>query len=42
VNGEIWRAVANEAVAAGTPLQVVGYEQYLLKVTPVEPPAAGA
>jgi membrane-bound serine protease (ClpP class) len=42
VNGEIWRAVADEAVAAGTPLQVVGYEQYLLKVTPVEPPAAGA
>jgi membrane-bound serine protease (ClpP class) len=42
VNGEIWRAVANQAVAAGTPLQVVGYEQYLLKVTPVEPPAAGA
>ena len=42
VNGEIWRAVANEAVAAGTPLQVVGHEQYLLKVTPVEPPAAGA
>jgi membrane-bound serine protease (ClpP class) len=42
VDGEIWRAVADEAVAAGTPLQVVGYEQYLLKVTPVEPPAAGA
>jgi membrane-bound serine protease (ClpP class) len=42
VNGEIWRAVANEAVAAGTPLEVVGHEQYLLKVTPVDPPAAGA
>jgi len=42
VDGEIWRAVANEAVAAGTPLQVVGHEQYLLKVTPVEPPGAGA
>jgi membrane-bound serine protease (ClpP class) len=42
VDGEIWRAVANEAVAAGTPLQVIGYEHYLLKVTPVEPPAAGA
>jgi membrane-bound serine protease (ClpP class) len=42
VNGEIWRAVASEAVAAGTPLQVIGHEQYLLKVTPVEPPPAGA
>ncbi|HZY60301.1 MAG TPA: nodulation protein NfeD [Candidatus Binataceae bacterium] len=42
VDGEIWRAVADEAVPAGTPLQVVGYEQYLLKVTPVEPPAAEA
>jgi membrane-bound serine protease (ClpP class) len=42
VDGEIWRAVANEAVAAGTPLEVIGYEHYLLKVTPVPPPAAGA
>jgi membrane-bound serine protease (ClpP class) len=42
VDGEIWRAVANEAVAAGTPLEVIGYEHYLLKVTPVAPPAAGA
>jgi membrane-bound serine protease (ClpP class) len=42
VNGEIWRAVASQAVAAGTPLQVVGHEQYLLKVTPVDSPAAGA
>jgi membrane-bound serine protease (ClpP class) len=41
VEGEIWRAVANESVAAGTPLRVVGHEQYLLKVTPVEPPGAG-
>ena len=42
VNGEIWRAVAEGTVAAGTPLRVVGHEQYLLKVTPVEPPGAGA
>ena len=38
VDGEIWRAIANETVPAGTPLQVVGHEQYLLKVTPVAPP----
>jgi membrane-bound serine protease (ClpP class) len=36
VEGEIWRAVADEAVAAGTSLTVVGHEQYLLHVTPVE------
>ena len=42
VDGEIWRAVANEMIPAGTPLQVVGHEQYLLKVTPVQPPATGA
>ncbi len=41
VDGEIWRALADETVAAGTPLRVVGHEQYLLKVTPVEPPATG-
>ena len=39
VDGEIWRAMADEIVAAGTPLRVVGHEQYLLKVTPLEPPA---
>ena len=43
VDGEIWRAVANEMIPAGTPLQVVGHEQYLLKVTPVRTAsAAGA
>lgn len=42
VDGEIWRAVANEMIPAGTPLQVVGHEQYLLKVTPVQTPGAGA
>jgi membrane-bound serine protease (ClpP class) len=38
VEGEIWRAVADGTVAAGTPLRVVGHEQFLLKVTPLEPP----
>ena len=36
VEGEIWRAVASEPVPAGTKLRVVGHEQYLLRVTPVE------
>jgi membrane-bound serine protease (ClpP class) len=34
VEGEIWRAVAPEPVPAGTPLRVVGHEQYLLHVAP--------
>lgn len=38
VEGEIWRAIADQAVAPGTPLRVVGHDQYLLRVTPVEPP----
>lgn len=38
VEGEIWLAVAPEAVAAGSTLRVVGHEQYLLRVTPVEKP----
>jgi membrane-bound serine protease (ClpP class) len=42
VDGEIWRAIAGEMIPAGTPLQVVGHEQYLLRVVPVEPPARGA
>lgn len=42
VDGEIWRAVANEIIPAGATLQVVGHEQFLLKVIPVEPPGAGA
>jgi membrane-bound serine protease (ClpP class) len=37
VEGEIWRAVASEPVAKGSPLRVVGHEQYLLHVAPVEP-----
>ncbi len=36
VEGEIWRAVASEPVAVGTPLRVVGHEQYLLRVSPAE------
>ena len=42
VDGEIWRAIASEMVPAGTTVQVTGYEQYVLKVTPVAPPVAGA
>src|SRR5580692_1115146 len=38
VEGEIWRAVADQAVAKGTSLRVTGREQYLLRVTPLEPP----
>ena len=34
VEGEIWRAVANAPVAAGTALRVVGHEQMLLQVEP--------
>jgi membrane-bound serine protease (ClpP class) len=36
VEGEIWRAVASEPVPKGTLLRVVGHEQYLLHVAPVE------
>ncbi len=36
VEGEIWLAVASEPVAAGAKLRVVGHEQYLLRVAPVE------
>ena len=42
VDGEIWRAIASDTIPAGTPLQVIGHEQLLLKVTPVEPPASRA
>jgi membrane-bound serine protease (ClpP class) len=38
VEGEIWRAVASESVAAGARLRVVGHEQYLLQVAPTETP----
>lgn len=36
VEGEIWLAVASEAVAPGTPLRVVGHEEYLLRVEPMK------
>ena len=36
VDGEIWRAIATQAVPAGAPLRVVGHEQYLLHVSPAE------
>jgi membrane-bound serine protease (ClpP class) len=36
VEGEIWRAVASSPIAKGTPLRVVGHEQYLLRVEPAD------
>lgn len=36
VEGEIWRAVASEPVPAGARVRVVGHEEYLLRVAPVE------
>lgn len=42
VDGEIWQAVANQVVPAGTQLQVVGHEQYRLRVTPMDPPGVKA
>jgi membrane-bound serine protease (ClpP class) len=38
VEGEIWRAVASQPVAAGARLRVMGHEQFLLRVEPVESP----
>ena len=38
VEGEIWRAVASEPVAAGGSLRVVGHAEFLLNVVPCEPP----
>ena len=34
VEGEIWRAVASEPMAAGSHLRVVGHDQFLLRVAP--------
>jgi membrane-bound serine protease (ClpP class) len=42
VEGEIWRAVAETSVPAGTLLRVVGHEHNLLRVMPVDPPATRA
>jgi membrane-bound ClpP family serine protease len=41
VEGEIWRAVASEPVAAGAALRVVGLENYLLHVEPAAPQIPG-
>jgi membrane-bound ClpP family serine protease len=38
VEGEIWRATADEPVAQGASLRVVSHEQMLLHVVPVAPP----
>jgi len=40
VEGEIWRAVSSQPVPAGSPLQVVGHEQFLLQVVPAHSPQA--
>ncbi len=40
VEGEIWEAVSSEPVAAGAALRVVGLDQYLLRVEPVDLPNA--
>ena len=42
VDGEIWRAVASETIPAGTSVQVVGHEQYLLRVIPLAPSNAAS
>jgi membrane-bound serine protease (ClpP class) len=42
VEGEIWRAVASEPVAAGSRLRVTSHEQYLLHVEPSGASAAHA
>jgi len=36
VDGEIWQAMASEPIDAGAALRVVGHEQYLLRVEPLE------
>jgi len=40
VEGEIWRAVASEPIATGQRVRVVGHEQYLLRVAPIESAAS--
>lgn len=41
VEGEIWRAVADEPVAAGSAVRVTGRDEYRLHVSPVGAGAAG-
>ncbi len=40
VDGEIWRAVADEALPEGATLRVTGHKDYLLEVTTAEPRSA--
>ena len=40
VDGEIWRALASEPIEKGAPLRVIGHEQYLLHVAPMDAPKA--
>ncbi|HEY2858442.1 MAG TPA: nodulation protein NfeD [Terracidiphilus sp.] len=40
VNGEIWRAVADHEMAAGTAVRVTGHRELLLQVAADAPPAA--
>ena len=42
VEGEIWLAVASEPVASGAALRVVGRDQYLLRVEPVNRAQSGS
>lgn len=42
VEGEIWLAIADRAVAAGALLRVTGHDQNLLRVEPMEPPSTVA
>jgi membrane-bound serine protease (ClpP class) len=37
VDGEIWRAVADQALPAGAALRVTGHKEYLLEVAPADP-----
>jgi len=37
VDGEIWRAVADQAIPAGATLRVTGHQDFLLHVTPASP-----
>jgi membrane-bound serine protease (ClpP class) len=45
VDGEIWRAIADQALPAGSALRVTGHKDFLLEVTPADggpaPTAAG-
>jgi membrane-bound serine protease (ClpP class) len=40
VDGEIWRAVADQALPAGAPLRITGHKDYLLEVTSADHGAA--